>query len=34
VGEADLARISPARYEHLNPYGQYRFEIGEELNRS
>jgi hypothetical protein len=27
VNEEDIARFSPARYEHINPYGKYRFEV-------
>jgi hypothetical protein len=34
VNEEDIARLSPARYEHINPDGKYRFEIGEGLSRS
>jgi hypothetical protein len=30
----DLARLSPARYEHINPYVKYRFEVEEGLSRS
>jgi TnpA family transposase len=25
VNEEDIARLSPARYEHINPYVKYRF---------
>jgi hypothetical protein len=25
VKEEDIARLSPACYEHINPYGKYRF---------
>ena len=32
--EEDIARLSPARYEHINPYGKYRFEVEEGLSRS
>lgn len=32
VEDADLAHLSPARYEHINPYGKYRFNL-EEGNR-
>ena len=32
VQEEDLARLSPARYEHINPYGKYRFELTDELD--
>lgn len=34
VSEADIARLSPARYEHINPYGKYRFEPQEGLSRT
>lgn len=34
VNEADIARLSPARYEHINPYGKYRFEIEAGLSRT
>jgi hypothetical protein len=34
VNDEDIARLSPARYEHINPYGKYRFEIEEGLSRS
>jgi TnpA family transposase len=34
VNEEDIARLSPARYEHINPYGKYRFEVQEGLSRT
>jgi len=34
VNEEDIARLSPARYEHINPYGKYRFEAEEGLSRT
>ena len=34
VKEEDIARLSPARYEHINPYGKYRFEVEEGLSRA
>jgi hypothetical protein len=34
VNEEAIARLSPARYEHINPYGKYRFEVEEGLSRS
>jgi hypothetical protein len=34
VNDEDIARLSPARYEHLNPYGKCRFEIEEGLSRT
>ncbi len=33
MNERDLEHLSPARYEHINAYGKYRFNIEEELNR-
>jgi hypothetical protein len=32
--EEDIARLSPARYEHINPYGKYRFAVEEGLSRT
>lgn len=29
----DIGHLSPARYEHTNPYGKYHFDIEEGLNR-
>ena len=34
VSEEDIARLSPARHEHINPYGKYRFETQEGLSRA
>jgi hypothetical protein len=34
VSEADIARLSPARYEHINPYGNYRFDVEAGLSRT
>jgi TnpA family transposase len=31
VQEEDIVHLSPARYEHINPYGRYSFEINQEL---
>ncbi len=33
VNEEDIARLSRARFEHINPYGKYRFEVEVGLNR-
>jgi hypothetical protein len=33
INEDDLKHISPARHEHINPYGKYEFNVEEELNR-
>jgi TnpA family transposase len=30
----DLVHLSPARYEHINPYGKYRFELDAEWSRT
>ena len=27
--EEDLAHLAPARFEHINPYGKYRFDMGQ-----
>jgi hypothetical protein len=27
INEADLGHLSPARYEHITPYGKYHFEV-------
>jgi TnpA family transposase len=34
VQEADLAHLSPCRYEHINPYGKYAFDVSENLGRA
>jgi TnpA family transposase len=31
VQDADLAHLSPCRYEHINPYGKYAFEVSADL---
>ncbi|MEO6807522.1 MAG: Tn3 family transposase [Isosphaeraceae bacterium] len=31
VLESDLAHLSPCRYEHINPYGKYGFEMSKDL---
>jgi len=33
VQEEDLAHLSPARFEHINPYGKYYFPIDQALKR-
>jgi len=33
VYESDIKRLSPARHEHINPYGRYIFEVEKELSR-
>jgi hypothetical protein len=34
VIDKDISRLSPARYEHINPYYKYRFEVNEGLSRN
>jgi len=34
VVEEDLSHLSPARYEHLNPYGKYHFDVDTGLART
>ena len=34
MNDEDIARLSPARYEHINLYEKYRFEVEEGLSRS
>ena len=29
VSEEDIAHLSPARFDHINPYGKYRFNVAE-----
>jgi TnpA family transposase len=33
VREEDIAHLSPARHEHINPYGKYRFDINLRLRQ-
>jgi hypothetical protein len=33
VQEEDLAHLSPARFEHINPYGKYSFPIDQARSR-
>ena len=33
VDESDIKHLSPARHEHVNPYGRYIFEVEKELSR-
>lgn len=34
VADADIARLSPARYEHINVYGKYTFDVDTWLNQA
>jgi hypothetical protein len=34
VQESDLAHLAPCRYEHINPYGKYQFEIDRSFSRT
>lgn len=33
INESDLRHLGPARFEHINPYGQYTFNVRQELAR-
>jgi hypothetical protein len=33
INEEDIAHLSPARFEHINPCGKYRFNLAENQNR-
>lgn len=33
VKEEDIAHLSPARFDHINPYGKYRFDLAANQNR-
>ncbi len=33
ISDEDIKHLSPARYEHINPYGKYSFKVAEGLNR-
>jgi rRNA maturation protein Nop10 len=33
ISNADIVHLSPARYEHINPYGKYQFEVAKNLER-
>jgi TnpA family transposase len=33
VNEEDIAHLSPARFEHINPYGKYRFDVAKNQER-
>lgn len=33
VDETDITHLSPARYEHINPYGKYQFDLAKNLHR-
>lgn len=32
ISEEDIAHLSPARFDHINPYGKYRFDMTENHN--
>jgi hypothetical protein len=34
VHDGDLVHLSPARFEHLNPYGRYTFHVEEGWKRT
>lgn len=33
INDEDLAHVSPCRFEHINKFGKYSFNVDEELNR-
>ncbi len=33
IDETDFVHLSPARYEHINPYGRYQFEVAKTFDR-
>ncbi len=33
IDETDLVHLSPARYQHINPYGRYQFDVAKTFNR-
>jgi TnpA family transposase len=33
IRDEDIAHLSPARHEHINPYGKYRFDIDLHLHQ-
>ena len=33
LSETDIVHLSPARHEHINPYGKYQFDVAKNLNR-
>jgi TnpA family transposase len=33
ISDTDIAHLSPARYEHINPYGKYQFDVALNLSR-
>jgi len=33
INDEDITHLSPARHEHINPYGKYTFNVSEGLGR-
>ena len=33
VTEEDIAHLLPARFDHINPYGKYRFDVAKNQDR-
>ena len=33
INEADFVHLSPARFEHINPYGRYEFDVDKTFSR-
>ena len=34
VNETDFVRLSPVRFKHINRYGKFRFDVGDDLAQS
>jgi rRNA maturation protein Nop10 len=33
IDETDFVHLSPARFEHINPYGRYEFDVAKTFSR-
>jgi hypothetical protein len=33
INEADFVHLSPTRFEHINPYGRYEFDVDKTFSR-
>ena len=33
LNQADFVHLSPARFEHINPYGRYEFDVAKTFSR-
>jgi hypothetical protein len=34
ISSSDITHLSPTRYEHINPYGKYQFDVEAGLSRT